>query len=270
MHKKLPIGIFDSGFGGLSVAKSIHNLLPIENLIYVADSAFTPYGDLPENEIVKRSILITEFLVRKKNSKAIVVACNTATAFSINELRKKFNIPIIGMEPAVKPALKVSLNNRVGVLATSGTSRSTKLSALLENHLGKARFYVQPCPGLVNAIEKGIFDDFKLFKLVEKYLENFKKNDVDTIVLGCTHFIYIKPLIQKIMGSSISIIETGEAVARQLQSKLVEFNLKEYISMSTGSTKIILTGDRKKNITHVIDQFLLGSNIEFRVEQSWR
>ena len=93
MHKKLPIGIFDSGFGGLSVAKSIHNLLPIENLIYVADSAFTPYGDLPENEIVKRSILITEFLVRKKNSKAIVVACNTATAFSINELRKKFNIP---------------------------------------------------------------------------------------------------------------------------------------------------------------------------------
>ena len=89
MHKKLPIGIFDSGFGGLSVAKSIHNLLPIENLIYVADSAFTPYGDLPENEIVKRSILITEFLVRKKNSKAIVVACNTATAFSINELRKK-------------------------------------------------------------------------------------------------------------------------------------------------------------------------------------
>ena len=173
------------------------------------------------------------------------------------------------MEPAVKPALKVSLNNRVGVLATSGTSKSTKLSALLENHLGKARFYVQPCPGLVNAIEKGIFDDFKLFKLVEKYLENFKKNDVDTIVLGCTHFIYIKPLIQKIMGSSISIIETGEAVARQLQSKLVEFNLKEYISMSTGSTKIILTGDRKKNVTHVIDQFLFGSNIEFRVEQSW-
>ena len=181
----------------------------------------------------------------------------------------KFNIPIIGMEPAVKPALKVSLNNRVGVLATSGTSRSTKLSALLENHLGKARFYVQPCPGLVNAIEKGIFDDVKLFKLVAKYLEHFTKNDVDTIVLGCTHFIYIKPLIQKIMGSRISIIETGEAVARQLQSKLVEFNLKEYISMSTGSTKIILTGDRKKNITHVIDQFLLGSNIEFRVEQSW-
>ena len=130
MQKKLPLGIFDSGFGGLSVAKSIHKLLPQEDLIYIADSAFTPYGDMKESDIIKRALLISDFLVNQKNSKAIVIACNTATAFAVNILRDRFNIPIIGMEPAVKHALEVTLNKMVGVLATSGTSKSAKFSAL--------------------------------------------------------------------------------------------------------------------------------------------
>ena len=175
MQKKLPLGIFDSGFGGLSVAKSIHKLLPQEDLIYIADSAFTPYGDMKESDIIKRALLISDFLVNQKNSKAIVIACNTATAFAVNILRDRFNIPIIGMEPAVKPALKVTLNKMVGVLATSGTSKSAKFSALLERYSGDVKFFIQPCPGLVNAIEKGSFDDSELFELLEKYLANFKK-----------------------------------------------------------------------------------------------
>jgi len=267
MQKKLPLGIFDSGFGGLSVAKSIHNLLPNEELSYVADSAFTPYGDMEESDIVKRAILISDFLINKKKSKVIVVACNTATAYAVNTLRDRFDVPIIGMEPAVKPALKVTLNNRVGVLATSGTSKSAKFSALLERYSGEVKFFVQPCPGLVNAIEKGSFDNAELFELLEKYLANFKKNGVDTIVLGCTHFVYVKHLIKKIMGANIMIVDTSEAVARQLKIKLEEFNLRANLSESHKKMKLILT--RYKNIPQVIDQFLSGSNVSFKLERSW-
>jgi len=267
MQKKLPVGIFDSGFGGLSVAKSIHNLLPKEDLLYVADSAFTPYGDMHDIDIIDRAILISDFLINKKHSKAIVVACNTATAFSVNALREKFNVPIIGMEPAVKPAIKVTLNNKVGVLATSGTSKSAKFSALLERYSGEVKFFIQPCPGLVNAIEKGSFDDAEIFELLDKYLVNFKKNAVDTIILGCTHFVYIKHLVTKIMGENIKIVDTGEAVARQLQIKLEEFNLIVDSSESDEKMKLILT--KYKNIPHIIGQFLSGSNIDFELEQSW-
>ena len=269
MQKKLPIGIFDSGFGGLSVTKSIHNLLPDEDLIYVADSAFTPYGDMPASEIIKRAISISNFLINKKNSKAIVVACNTATAFSINELRDKFNIPLIGMEPAVKPALKITSNNKVGVLATSGTLKSTKFSALLERYSGKVKFYVQPCPGLVNAIEKGIVDNVELIELLEKYLRDFKKNAVDTIVLGCTHYVYIKHLITKIMDSNIAFVDTGEAVAKQLQTKLEEFNLNVKSSESSEPIKLILTEYKNKNIQQIIDQSFLESSIAYELERSW-
>jgi glutamate racemase len=267
MQKKLPLGIFDSGFGGLSVAKSIHNLLPNEELSYVADSAFTPYGDMEESDIVKRAILISDFLINKKKSKVIVVACNTATAYAVNTLRDRFNVPIIGMEPAVKPALKVTLNNKVGVLATSGTSKSAKFSALLERYSGDVKFFVQPCPGLVNAIEKGSFDDAELFELLEKYLANFKKNGVDTIVLGCTHFVYIKHLVKKIMGANIRIVDTGEAVARQLKIKLEEFNLRANSSEVPEKIRLILT--KHKNIPQIVDQFLSGSNVSFKLERSW-
>jgi glutamate racemase len=267
MQKKLPLGIFDSGFGGLSVAKSIHKLLPNEDLLYVGDSAFTPYGDMEEFDIVKRAILISDFLINKKKSKVIVVACNTATAYAVNTLRDRFNVPIIGMEPAVKPALKVTLNNKVGVLATSGTSKSVKFSALLEKYSGDVKFFVQPCPGLVNAIEKGSFEDPELFELLKKYLANFKKNGVDTIVLGCTHFVYIRHLITKIMGANIKIVDTGEAVARQLRIKLEEFNLRADSSEPSEKMKLILT--KYKNIPQVIDQFLSGSNIDFKLERSW-
>jgi glutamate racemase len=267
MQKKLPLGIFDSGFGGLSVAKSIHKLLPQEDLIYIADSAFTPYGDMKESDIIKRALLISDFLVNQKNSKAIVIACNTATAFAVNELRDKFNIPIIGMEPAVKPALKVTLNKMVGVLATSGTSKSAKFSALLERYSGDVKFFVQPCPGLVNAIEKGSFDDEELFELLQKYLANFKKNSVDTIVLGCTHFVYIKHLVKKIMGANIKIVDTSDAVARQLRAKLDQFNLRSNSSEPHEKIKLILT--KHKNISQVVDQFLSGSNISFEIDRSW-
>ena len=267
MQKKLPLGIFDSGFGGLSVVKSIHKLLPQEDLIYIADSAFTPYGDMKESDIIKRALLISNFLVNQKNAKAIVIACNTATAFAVNVLRDRFNIPIIGMEPAVKPALEVTINRIVGVLATSGTSKSAKFSALLERYSGDVKFFVQPCPGLVNAIEKGSFDDEELFGLLQKYLDNFKKNSVDTIVLGCTHFVYIKHLVKKIMGANIKIVDTSDAVARQLRAKLDQFNLRSNSSEPHEKMKLILT--KHKNIPQVIDQFLFGSNISFKIERSW-
>ena len=157
MQEKLPIGIFDSGFGGLSVAKSIHNLLPKEDLLYVADSAFTPYGDMQEIHIVERAILISDFLINKKHSKAIVVACNTATAFSVNVLRERFNIPVIGMEPAVKPAIKVTLNNKVGVLATSGNIKKCKILSSFRKVFRSSKIFYSAMPRASECYRKGKF-----------------------------------------------------------------------------------------------------------------
>ena len=259
--------MFDSGFGGLTVARATIDLLPAEDLIYIGDTGRYPYGSKPLDDVREYARELARSLVDDYHAKAIVVACNTATAYAINILRDRFNVPIIGMEPAVKPALKVTLNNKVGVLSTSGTSKSAKFCALLEKYSGDVKFFVQPCPGLVNAIEKGSFDEIELFELLDKYLANFKKNGVDTIVLGCTHFVYIKHLVKKIMGANIRIVDTSEAVARQLKVKLDEINLSSNSSETHETIKLILT--KHKNIPQVIDQFLSGSNVSFKLERSW-
>lgn len=216
MKNSSPIAIFDSGVGGLSVLDEISKILPNENLIYVADSRNAPYGLKSFEEIYIRASKIINFLLKNHELKLIVVACNTATAACIKKLREVYDVPLVGMEPAVKPAIQLSKKKCIGILATEGTIKSAKFSALLENYYDEAKFYIQPCIGLVEYIEKGQIDTLEVNDVVCKNLAALKEKKVDVIVLGCTHFLFIKSIIEDYFDNSVRIIDTGKAVANRV------------------------------------------------------
>jgi glutamate racemase len=215
-----PIGVFDSGVGGLSVLRHIRERLPGEALLYVADSAHVPYGDKTTGQIRRRVFAIAEALLAHR-AKALVVACNTATAAAIHELRAAHpQLPIIGMEPGLKPAVSSSRSRKVGILATAGTLRSGKFSHLLERYGAGAEVVLQACPGLVEQIEAGRLEDTATAALLQGYLTPLLERGVDALVLGCTHYPFLLPLIQRLVGPQIAVIDTGAAVARQLERQL--------------------------------------------------
>jgi glutamate racemase len=214
-----PIGMFDSGVGGLSVLQRIRAELPHETLLYVADSGHAPYGNKPVEFIVRRSFAITEFLL-ERGVKAVVVACNTATAAAIARLRARFDIPIIGIEPALKPAVATTRTGVVGILATGNTVASDKFADLLDRHGRQSRVLVQPCPGLADCVEHGDLTGSKPRALLERYLQPLLAQNVDTLVLGCTHYPFLIPVIQRLVGPNVAILDPGPAVARQLRRRL--------------------------------------------------
>ena len=214
-----PVGVFDSGVGGLSVFQRIRADLPGESLLYVADSGHAPYGNKPAEFIVQRSFAITEFLLGQ-GVKAVVAACNTATAAAIARLRSRFDIPIIGIEPAVKPAVAMTRSGVVGILATGNTVRSDKFAHLLDQHGHRARVLVQPCPGLADCVEQGDLNGSHPRTLLENYLAPLLNAGVDTLVLGCTHYPFLTPLIQQLTGPEVAILDPSPAVARQLRRRL--------------------------------------------------
>ncbi len=224
MNANRPIGIFDSGVGGISVLKHIHALLPHEDLIYLADSKYAPYGNKTAQEITQRCLFLSDDFLQK-NVKAIVVACNTATAAAIDMLRDTFDIPIIGMEPAVKPAAEASKNGVIGVLATVGTLKSAQFAALLESYGRNVKVVTQGCVGLVECIERGELDTANTKALIRQYCAPLLAEGADTIVLGCTHYPFVKEVIQDIVGEKITLIDTGAAVAKQLKRQLEENGL---------------------------------------------
>ncbi|HEX5364736.1 MAG TPA: glutamate racemase [Gallionella sp.] len=213
------IGVFDSGVGGLSVLHHIRRTLPHERLIYVADSGHVPYGDKPASYIEQRSLLLTRFLI-EQGADAIVIACNTATAAAAATLRSQFDLPILAMEPAVKPAVAATRSGVVGVLATIGTLESARFAALLEKYAGEVEIVTQGCPGLVEQIERGDLDGPETRALLERYTAPLLACGADTLILGCTHYPFLAPLIREIAGDSIALIDTGEAVARHLQRRI--------------------------------------------------
>ncbi|NRA22673.1 MAG: glutamate racemase [Oceanospirillaceae bacterium] len=220
MHSNHPIGIFDSGVGGLSVAAHIHRELPFESLIYVADSGFAPYGDKSTQFIEQRCQEICQFLVQQQ-VKAIVVACNTATVSCITELRARFKLPIIGMEPGIKPALQLTKTGIIGVLATEQTVRSGAVNRLIFRFSDSSKVLVQGCPGLVELVEQANCDSPSLMTLLEGYLQPLLIKGVDTIVIGCTHYAFLISMIQDIVGQHIHIVTSHEAVTAELQRRLV-------------------------------------------------
>jgi glutamate racemase len=190
-------------------------------LLYVADSGHVPYGDKTPDYIRERSLALTEFLLHE-GAATVVVACNTATAAAAATLRERFEIPIIAMEPAVKPAVTATRSGVVGVLATVGTLDSARFAALLEQYAGEVEIVTQACPGLVEQVEAGELTSAKTRELVQRYTLPLLERGADTIVLGCTHFPFLRPLIAAAAGPDVQLIDTGEAVARQVVRRLPE------------------------------------------------
>ncbi len=217
-----PIGVFDSGVGGLSVLRHICAELPHENLMYFADSGFAPYGDKPEHVVAERSLAVADFLVAQ-GAKALVVACNTATVAAIKLLRANYpDMPIVGVEPGLKPAAAASRNGKIGVMATEVTLAGEKF-LLLREQIGsasKAQFLLQGCPGLVDQIELGKLDSATTTAMLRRYLQPLLDAGADTLVLGCTHYPFVRASIESIVASAVDrevvLIDTGDAVARQL------------------------------------------------------
>ena len=215
-----PIGIFDSGIGGTSIWKAIHQLLPNEKTIYLADSKNAPYGQKSKKEIVALSMKNTDFLL-DMNCKLIVVACNTATTNAIQELRAKYNVPFIGIEPAIKPAVTHSKTQIIGILATQGTLNSELFNKTTEKYQD-TKIIEQVGHGLVQLIENGEINSPEMTKLLHSYLEPMIEANIDYLVLGCSHYPYLIPQIKQILPEHIQIIDSGEAVAKQTQNILRE------------------------------------------------
>lgn len=224
MNAANPIGVYDSGVGGLSVLREIRRELADEELIYVADSGNAPYGDRPTDFIHARATAITEFLVGQR-VKAMVVACNTVTGVAVEELRRRFTLPIVAIEPAVKPASARTKTGVVGVLATSVTLSSANLLRLVGQYRPSGGVAMQACPGLVEQVEKGDLAGPDTRALVERYVRPLLDAGADTLVLGCTHYAFLAPLVKAVAGPSVAVIDPAPAVARELRRRLTKSNL---------------------------------------------
>jgi glutamate racemase len=208
------IGVFDSGVGGLSVLPSLRAALPGARLLYVADSGHAPYGERSEDFIVQRSRHIAQFL-RAQGAQLLVVACNTATAAAVEALRQAHgDIPLVGIEPGLKPAVALTRNGRVGVMATTGTLSSRKFQRLLQAQPAQVSFHLQPCPGLALAIERGDLSSAELQAVVQRHAAPLREAGCDVVVLGCTHYPFAAPLIREALPG-VTLVDTAEAVARQ-------------------------------------------------------
>jgi glutamate racemase len=220
----LPIGIFDSGVGGTSIWKEIKALLPNENTIYLSDSKNAPYGEKGTQEIIDLSFKNTEFLLHQ-NCKLIIVACNTATTNAIKTLRKKYSVPFIGIEPAIKPAALKTKTNIIGILATKGTLTSELFEKTSSTIRHQIVIKEKIGTGLVDLIESGKINSPEVKQLLTSYLEPMLEENVDCLVLGCTHYPYLIPQIREIVGDKIQIIDSGQAVARQTKAILEKYKL---------------------------------------------
>lgn len=219
-----PIGVFDSGVGGLSVLRHLRAQLPQEDFLYFADSGFAPYGDKAEAVIIERTEAIAGFLLGR-GVKALVVACNTATAASIDALRRHYpGLPVVGVEPGLKPAAALSRSRRIGVLATEATLASARFKRLqnqLEADTG-ASYLLQACSGLVEQIEKGELQSPATALMLRRFIDPLLAAEADTLVLGCTHYPFVRPLIESLVPAGTAIIDTGAAVAQQLGRLLAD------------------------------------------------
>lgn len=242
MGNNAPIGTFDSGVGGLSILAEIRKLLPAEDLIYLADSAYCPYGTKPVHEIRQRTLEVTDFLVHR-GAKAVVVACNSACEAGLERIRDKYpELPVIGVEPAVKPAQHETRNGKIGVLATALTLKGERFSHLVEKYAAGMEVFSQPAPGLVQLVEAGQLDTAQTEVVLHQYLDPLLNKGIDTLVLGCTHYPFLIPVIRKICGPAVTVLDTGVAVARQTLRLLTEKDLRTTATCS-GNETLYTSGD---------------------------
>lgn len=225
MLSESPIGVYDSGVGGLSVLRAIRDALPTESLLYVADSAHVPYGEKTQAFVERRACAIADYFV-SQGARAMVVACNTATAAAIALLRKRHpELIIIGVEPAIKPAAHLTHTGVVGVFATTGTLASPKFAALVQREAPEVRILLRPCPQWVRLVEQGVLSGPEAVEAVRAPVAELREAGADVLVLGCTHFPFLRDVIQDAAGPGVPLLETGAPVARWLRHQLQERGL---------------------------------------------
>ncbi|KVA09832.1 glutamate racemase [Burkholderia ubonensis] len=240
-----PVGVFDSGLGGLSVLRAVRAQLPDESFVYVADSRNAPYGPRDEAFITERTLAIGEWLARQ-GAKALVVACNTATAQSIAAIRERLAIPLVGVEPGIKPAAALSASGIAGVLATQSTLASARFQALLDRYGAGRRFICQPGHGLVEAVERGDTSSPALRALLDGYLQPMLDAGADTLVLGCTHYPFFTETIRDLVGDRLTIVDTSDAIARQLARVLDERGLRAPAGTRAAPPRFCSTSDGRQ------------------------
>tara|TARA_B110000902_G_scaffold195257_1_gene221351 strand:- start:299 stop:1093 length:795 start_codon:yes stop_codon:yes gene_type:complete len=255
-----PIGIFDSGVGGTSIWKEIKALLPHENTIYLSDSKNAPYGEKSEQQIIDLSIKNTEFLLQQ-NCKLVIVACNTATTNAIKRLREKYTIPFIGIEPAIKSAALKTKTNNIGILATRGTLNS-QLFEKTANTIAKGITTKETIgKGLVELIENGKINSSEMKRLLSFYIKPMLENQIDCLVLGCTHYPYLIPQIREIVGEKVQIIDSGEAVARQTKAILEKHQLLN-IERKKGTHQFYINKNKK-----VLEILISDNNESIKIDE---
>lgn len=240
MTAKSPIGVFDSGLGGLSVAREIRSFLPAEHLLYAADTAYCPYGGRSLEEIRERSMYVARHL-RSRGAKALVVACNTASGAALETLRAELDIPVIGLEPALKPAVERSQRKKIGVMATAATLRTDRFDRLRYNYARDVELHAVACPGLVELVEAGQTSGSRVHEALTGLLHPLIEADVDAVVLGCTHYPFLRDAVAEILGPGVTIVESGSAVARQVK-RVIEAS-GELAPSGCGSIRVLTTGE---------------------------
>ena len=245
-----PIGVFDSGIGGVSILSEIRQLLPHEDIIYLADSAYCPYGTKGVEVIRERTLKITDFL-RANEAKAVVVACNTACSAGLDQVRITHPaIPIVGVEPAVKPAHAITRNGKIGILSTNLTLQGQKFSLLVEKFGNGVEIMTQPAPGLADLVDQGKKDEPETHEILNRFLEPLLERDIDTLVLGCTHYPFLKDAITKICGPSVVLLDTGLAVARQTERVL---RYRGILNSDNNGTVNFYTTGNAETVKHVLE-----------------
>ncbi|HEY58785.1 MAG TPA: glutamate racemase [Anaerolineae bacterium] len=260
-ENKGPIGVFDSGVGGLSVLRAIRRELPHEDLLYLADQAHVPYGLRPLLEVRRFAEGITRYFL-DQGAKAIVVACNTASAAALHYLRRRFpQVPFVGMEPAVKPAAKHTQTGVVGVLATPATFQGQLYASVVERFTQGTALLEHTCPGLVQQIERGDLEGPQTRAILEEALRPMLTQGMDTVVLGCTHYPFVIPLIEDIVGPGVRVIDPAPAVARQTQRVLAQRNALRPPRNGRGRVTLLTTGANVEAFAHLATRLLGESHL---------
>lgn len=252
-----PVGLFDSGVGGLSVLREIHAALPAESVLYVADSANAPWGDKPPEFVRERGLKIARFLLAE-GVKAIVIGSNTGTAGSAEALRANLDVPVVGIEPGIKPAVAATRSGVIGAIVPAAVGESDRLRSLVERFGGGVRIVIQPVPGVVEHIEAADLGSPELRRMVAGYVRPMLDAGADAIVLGSTHYVFLKPLLGEIAGPNVTLIETGAAVARRLGDVLAERGLRA--EGPAGEERFWTSGDPARSRTVISS--LLGRDVD--------
>ena len=255
-----PIGIFDSGVGGLSIAKAVQKRLPNESFIYLADSLYAPYGNLTPEQITDRVNKIAQWFI-KKNVKALVIACNTATVNTIDQLRTFIDMPIIGVEPAIKPAVAQSRTKKIAIMVTQATANNERFINLVNKHKHNTEVYIQACPGLVEIIEADDIESYTCHSLLRQYLAPImpsNTSNIDTLVLGCTHYPFLHEKICSIIGDKITLMETSVPVVKQLEKQLLLQGINADVEQKS-DLLFFSTQDNKQQ--EKVFSYLLGKNV---------